>query len=56
MMAGSPSLSAGGAVGTAAGAVFGAVGMGKMMMSAKNVLTGGAVDKIKAATSMPSKK
>ena len=56
MMGGSPSLSAGGAVGTAAGAVFGAVGMGKMMMSAKNVLTGGAVDKIKAATSIPSKK
>ena len=56
MMGGSPSLSAGGAVGTAAGAVFGAVGAGKMLMSAKNALSGGAVDKIRAATSMPSKK
>ena len=57
MMGGSPSLSAGGAVGTAAGAVFGAVGAGKMLMAAKNTLTGGgAVDKIRAATSMPSKK
>lgn len=57
MMGGSPSLSAGGAVGTAAGAVFGAIGAGKMLMAAKNTLTGGgAVDKIRAATSMPSKK
>ena len=57
MMGGSPSLSAGGAVGTAAGAIFGAVGAGKMLMAAKNTLTGGgAVDKIRAATSMPSKK
>ena len=57
MMGGSPSLSAGGAVGTAAGAVFGAIGAGRMIMGAKNVLTGGgAVDKIKAATSIPSKK
>ena len=57
MMGGSPSLSAGGAVGTAAGAVFGAVGAGKMLMSAKNALSGGgAVDKIRAATSIPSKK
>ena len=57
MMGGAPSLSAGGAVGTAAGAIFGAVGAGKMLMSAKNALSGGgAVDKIKAAAQMPSKK
>ena len=56
MMGGSPSLSASGAVGTAAGAMFGAIGAGKMLMSAKNALAGGAVDKIKAAAQMPAKK
>ena len=56
MMGGSPSLSAGGAVGTAAGAVFGAIGAGRMIMGAKNALTGGAIDKVKAAAQMPSKK
>lgn len=55
-MGGSPSLSAGGAVGTAAGAIFGAIGAGRMIMGAKNALSGKSVASVAAAAKIPQQK
>ena len=62
MMGGSPSLSAGGAIGTAVGAAATAVGAARMVMMAKNVLAGGRggganpMGSVQAATNVPAKK
>ena len=63
MMSGSPSLSAGGAIGTAVGAAATAVGAARLVMAAKTMLTGGRggggtnpMGPIQSATNVPPKK
>ena len=63
MMGGSPSLSAGGAIGTAVGAAATAVGAARLVMAAKTMLAGGRggggnnpMGSAQAATNVPQKK